>query len=117
LNWCGSQGFDVTITKLSFEDYLMKMKTYKFCMCPPGNGIDVHRAFESLMVGTIPIMVSTPLDSMYADLPVCFIRSMSEITPENLEIQYERIRSRTYRFEQLYAPYWKEKIRLELEKS
>ena len=106
---CRHQGYEIAQSS-PYEEYLNQMKEYKFCMCPPGHGIDTHRVFESLMVGTIPIMMTSPLDSMYEDLPVLIIKSMSMIRKEYLEEQYEKIKKKAYNFEKLYAPYWKKRI-------
>lgn len=106
LRWCILQGFEIAQSS-PYEEYLIEMKTYKFSLCPPGRGIDTHRAFECLMVGTIPIMMKSPLDSMYEDLPVLIVDNLASISKENLEEQYEKIKKKTYHFEKLYAPYWK----------
>ena len=31
-----------------------------FVVCPEGNGADTHRIWESLLLNTIPVVVSTP---------------------------------------------------------
>ena len=36
--------------------YVKELSSYRFNICPPGNGIDTHRIWESLMVKTIPIV-------------------------------------------------------------
>ena len=36
--------------------YIKNLAHYKFNICPPGNGIDTHRIWESLLVGTVPIV-------------------------------------------------------------
>lgn len=94
-------------TAKPFAEYLAEMKTHKFAVAPPGRGLDTHRAWESLMVGTIPIMMTTPLNSLYDNLPVLIIEDWAIITPEFLEKEYIRIRARTYDFSVLYSPYWK----------
>jgi hypothetical protein len=107
--WCTQKGFEVS-GSCGYEDYLKELKEYKFCVSPPGRGIDTHRAFESLMVGTIPILITSPLDSMYDDLPVLIISNLSVITQEYLEEQYLILKKKVFRFEKLYAPYWKQRI-------
>lgn len=34
------------------------MRGYRFCLCPRGNGLDVHRMWECLLVGSVPIYLS-----------------------------------------------------------
>ena len=96
----------------SFENYLANLKLHKFCISPPGMGIDTHRAWESLMCGTIPIMFATPMDNIFEDLPVVIIDDWSIINEDFLNKKYEEIKSREYNFEKLYSPYWKNKIQM-----
>lgn len=90
-----------------FEEYIIELSTYKFCLCPPGRGIDTHRAWEALMVGTIPIVLSTPLDSLFQTLPVIIIDSIEVITEAFLNEKYKEIRSKKYDFSIVYSDYWK----------
>jgi len=107
LDICLEKGFQISPGG-SLEHYLENLSQYKFCVCPPGRGIDTHRAWESLMVGTIPIMISTPLDILYDNLPVVIIKSWSELSMGFLEKEYERVRNgKTYDWSVLYAPFWK----------
>jgi hypothetical protein len=90
----------------SFENYMKELKTYKFCVSPPGRGIDTHRAWEALMMGTIPIMISTTQDHIFERLPVIIIESWEQITKDFLNEQYEDIILKTYDFDILYTNYW-----------
>ena len=110
LNACIQQGFQVSSPK-KYEAYLQELQTYKFCMCPPGRGIDTHRVLECLMVGTIPIMVTGPMDAMYEGLPVLWITNVAQISKTYLEKEYLVMKTKKYEFEKLYAPYWKKRLR------
>lgn len=39
------------------QDNFNTLKTYKFCICPDGNGIDSHRLWEALYFKTVPILL------------------------------------------------------------
>jgi len=45
----------------SFDEYILNLSSYKFALCPPGNGIDTHRFWETLLVGGIPIVEKNDL--------------------------------------------------------
>jgi hypothetical protein len=94
-----------------FENYLVALREHKFALSPPGRGLDTHRTWEALMVGTIPIVIRSPLDILYDQLPVLIIDDWSIITPEYLEQRWQEFQKGTYDFSRLYAPYWKEKLR------
>jgi len=40
-----------------FDSYLDNIYNHKFVICPEGNGIDTHRLWEALYMGTIPIVL------------------------------------------------------------
>ncbi len=53
-----------------------------FEVSPRGNSIDCHRTWEALILGTIPIVKSTPLDPIYDGLPVAIVSDWSEVTAQ-----------------------------------
>lgn len=61
------------------------LKQSKFAICPQGNGIDTHRVYECILFGVIPIVMSSPLDSIYSKLPVLIIQNWNEVTEEYLD--------------------------------
>ena len=52
----------------SFDSYLDTLKRYKYCISPPGNGIDCHRHWESLYLNTYPIVVNNNTFKKWKDL-------------------------------------------------
>ena len=88
---------------------------FAFEISPRGNGLDCFRTWEALVLDTIPIVKTTPLDPLFEDenFPVVVVRSYAEITAEAL---------RRWKAEkqELFTPdmkrrltndYWLEKIR------
>lgn len=98
------------IENKEIEEYIKTLETYKFCICPPGRGIDTHRCWEALMVGTIPIVLSSPLNSLYINLPVLLVENFTEITEKYLIKEYNKLLKNTYNFEKLYCHYWKNEL-------
>lgn len=39
-----------------YHNYLKILSSYKFAICPPGNGVDCHRIWECYYLGVIPIL-------------------------------------------------------------
>jgi hypothetical protein len=89
-----------------FYTYMDSLKNSKFCFSPPGKGIDTHRTYEALLMGCIPIMVSTPLDKVFEDLPVIIEDNWSKIDELYLEQKYKELKERKYNFNKLYLDYW-----------
>jgi len=96
--------------KKPFKAYLSDLARSKFVLSPEGNGIDCLRTWESLLVGSIPIVTKSEIDCLFEGLPVLIIDDWSEITEDFLLAKYEEMRSKQYSMERLYADYWLDKI-------
>lgn len=96
--------------KLQFSEYLETLKEYKYVISPPGNGIDCHRIWESLYLGTIPIVQKHLSLNYFTDLPILFVDSFEEITEKMLndEDLYDRIKSKNK--EKIYFKFFKQQI-------
>jgi len=77
----------------------INMTRYKYIVSPHGNGLDCHRTWEALALGCVPIIKTSPLDPMFAGLPVLIVKDWSDInenllntfqpgTAEKLELSY-----------------------------
>ena len=64
---------------------------YQFVVSPHGGGLDCHRTWEVLLLGSIPIVKSSALDPLYKDLPVVIVKDWSECKdPKNLSLWSDR---------------------------
>jgi len=81
-----------------------------FVICPPGYGLDTVRFWESVLLGTIPIVQHFELDDLYADLPVVFVHDWNQINEEFLLKKYEEIKTKNYSNQKAYFDYWLDKI-------
>jgi len=88
---------------------------HAFEVSPQGNGLDCFRPWEALMLGTIPIVRHSPLDSLFEDegLPVVLVDRWSEVTAENLRRWHRELAPRFDRSleEKLLASHWIGRIR------
>ena len=83
---------------------------YAFVASPFGGGPDCHRTWEALLLGCIPIVKSSGMDPLFDDLPVLLIEKWSDVTQELLNDTIEKFKGRSFSYEKLTLPYWKEKI-------
>ena len=77
------------------EEYLEKLNSYKFVASPEGNGIDCHRTWEAMYLGTIPILTKSVLSSYFEEigLPILLIDDWNKVVNLNedyLEKFYEK---------------------------
>lgn len=110
---------DGWVKMIPFRDhleYMQEMPSFRFVLCPPGNGLDTHRAWESLLLGCYPIVISSTLNPLYEDLPVLILDKWEDLNRELLEKKYEEFKGRSWNYEKLYFPYWlKQVIDLQIE--
>lgn len=108
-NWVKLGNIDNSIS--GRRKFLIEMKSSKFVFCPRGNGIDTHRLWESLYMGSIPIVKYESAHHLFTDLPILFIKNWNEITKEFLNIKYEEIIQKNWNMDKLKLSYWEEFIR------
>lgn len=72
--------------RLSQDECWRRHDEFAFEISPRGKGLDCFRTWESLFLGTIPIVMTTTLDPLYLDekLPVVIVQSWHEVTAKNL---------------------------------
>jgi hypothetical protein len=58
---------------------------YKYVISPHGNGLDCHRTWEALFLGCIPIVKTSPLDSMFQGLPILIVQNWTDVTQKLLD--------------------------------
>ncbi|MCH9613418.1 MAG: hypothetical protein SP1CHLAM54_04180 [Chlamydiia bacterium] len=90
--------------------YLINLKKSKFVVSPRGNGYDCHRTWEALLLGCYPVCITSPLDSLYDDLPVVIVNDWSEVTEEFLNQKYEEFQTTTFNWAKIEMPYWLDQL-------
>jgi hypothetical protein len=101
---------DRGINGSEFDRYLENLYTHKFVVCPEGNGMDTHRTWECLYLGTIPIEKRNINNQFYADLPILLVDDWEEVTEEFLEAAFPMFKTQTWNMKKLTFEYWKNKI-------
>ena len=95
-----------------------KRGEYMFSISLIGKGYDCYRTWESLILGNIVLLQSSPVDYLFRDLPVVIIKDWNSITEKNLQKWGEKYKdaftNKRYK-KQLTSKYWVdllEKVRL-----
>ena len=52
-------------TKQDIKDYYQSMSQYKFVICLEGRGPDIHRNYEAMLVGSIPINIKNVIQKVF----------------------------------------------------
>jgi hypothetical protein len=90
--------------------FLKDVRNHTFVLCPRGNGVDTHRLWETLYMGSIPIIKKHVAYEDFYDLPICLVDEWTDVTPEFLEKEYKRVLNNPINLEKLYMSYWINKI-------
>jgi hypothetical protein len=88
---------------------------FAFVVSPFGQDYECIRTWEALCLGCIPIVRTSPLDSLYEDLPVLIIKEWNCLTPEFLEHTIETYKKKhencEFKYEKLTKQYWAKMLR------
>jgi hypothetical protein len=91
-----------------FSKYICELSEWRYCISPPGNGLDCHRTWEALYLGVIPI-VSRGLGDLFDGLPVIVVDDLAAITMQELEAAEARFPA-SFAYERLRLSWWREAI-------
>jgi hypothetical protein len=95
----------------SYRDYLFDTAHAQFILSPAGNGMDCHRTWEALFMGSFPVTKHSPLDKLYEQFPIVIVDDWAQVTEEFLNKKYEELKKFVYDRKKLYAPYWLDQIK------
>lgn len=95
-----------------FVYYLQDLASHKFCISPPGNGVDCHRIWESFYFGTVPILLRTKFtETISTYFPCILLTSWEELDEKTILASYDsswRTQAQSSPF--LRFNYWKQLI-------
>ena len=97
------------------RQFLRDIRSSKFVFCPRGNGIDTHRIWETLYMGSIPIVKYEKTHHLFEDLPILFIDDWNEVNEDFLNEKYEEIINKDWNIDKLKIGYWTDFIKNKIE--
>lgn len=64
------------VPNLPYNEYLQLLKTYKFAICPEGNGPDTHRFWECIYLQVVPICIENTITKYFSKwYPIILVQS------------------------------------------
>lgn len=69
------------LNNISHSDNMQRFKSYKFCICPEGNGVDTHRLWEALYLRVVPIVIKNEFIDILKnyELPIVILDKWSDL--------------------------------------
>tara|TARA_Y100000592_G_C5481991_1_gene326199 strand:+ start:11016 stop:11867 length:852 start_codon:yes stop_codon:yes gene_type:complete len=93
--------------KCDFPVYAIDIINSEYVLCPTGNGLDTHRAWEALYLGSYPIVEDNFCNrAIFDSLPALFIKDFESLTQEYLISNLEKMRKNKNK-EKLSQEYYK----------
>jgi hypothetical protein len=71
--------------RLDYASYMNHIGDSKFVLCPRGNGLDTHRFYETILMGSIPVVENSTLFPLFRDGKALVLPSFSELKIETLK--------------------------------
>jgi hypothetical protein len=99
-------------TGVDRKELWKKQIEYAFIASPFGNGPDCHRTWEALILGCIPIVLSSEMDSLFDDLPVLLVKKWSDVTEELLHQTIKEYKEKEFNVEKLTLEYWVKRFKI-----
>lgn len=95
-----------------FDNFAQKIRTHKFTLSPEGNGMDTHRTWEALYLGSYPIARRRRFTEEFAkQLPILVIDNWEQVTKDFLNAKYLEMSHKEWNWEALKIGYWEDAIR------
>lgn len=98
------------LPNMDYMNYLKVLLSYKFAICPEGNGIDTHRFWECLYLKVIPICLKNHVTQYYSKLfPILLLDDWNNIDEHSLQVFYNTANWNNYHlldFENFYKKFF-----------
>lgn len=96
---------------VSYDEYIDDVYSHHFMFSPVGNGMDTHRTWEALYLGTLPIEKKNENNVHYSDLPIMIVNEWSDVNEDVLKEFLEAYFFKKWNFDKLKFSYWEDKIK------
>lgn len=91
--------------------YARDLAAHHFVLCPPGNGIDTHRLWETLYAGSIPVVLRNSALNAFGDLPILFVDDLAGLDRSFFEKSLASMgQGNPPILDKLFLPYWRGEI-------
>jgi len=80
------------------SENLNRLKEYKFCICPAGNGVDTHRLWEALYLKVVPIVIDGEFTRILIkyNVPLLVLNNWDELDEDNLNYENYDFNNKTF---------------------
>ena len=101
-----SQSIVATRLSVAHAGFIAALADSRFVLSPPGRGVDCHRTWEALLLGAVPIVKTSILDSLYRPLGILCLPDLLNLTVDALNYHARRYVRPSAALDVLYVDYW-----------
>lgn len=102
-------GYATMATAKPYRPYLEEMAEHRYCVSPPGYGIDCHRTWEALYLGVVPIVAAFAAEP-FNDMRLLPFKDVDDFHPGYLEQAYRLFESHSFTQDKLRLSWWRQQI-------
>lgn len=108
----GDSLVDLRTGRLEPRDYARLSSSYRFILCPRGNGLDTHRFWESLYRGSVPVVIKSPWSQSISRLgiPIVEIEHWGAIQTDSFEIRKAHKSFKPSEIAALWEKHWRNEL-------
>ena len=101
----------------NWNGFVREVRDHKFVLCALKGDIDSHLLWEILLLGSIPVVKSSNLDSLYDGLPIATLGGWADLTEDSLKKEWDRISNSGFELDRVFWPYWENRMREMIDKA
>tara|TARA_B100001113_G_scaffold353755_1_gene359632 strand:+ start:1258 stop:2283 length:1026 start_codon:yes stop_codon:yes gene_type:complete len=98
-----NKSFFISPYNSSISNYKNDLERFKFVLCPPGNGIQTHRLWESLYFGAIPILKNHIFNKNFKKLNAIFVDDFTDLKIKELD---DKIVNKEFDYRDIFKEYY-----------
>jgi hypothetical protein len=94
------------------KNHLSRISTWQrqaecmFVISPEGAGMDCHRTWEALLLGSIPVLKRSPLTKIFENLPVVILDNWGDFNSTNMIAVLNKFQTEKFDFSSLFLMHW-----------
>ncbi|PAV77720.1 hypothetical protein WR25_26580 [Diploscapter pachys] len=94
----------------TWDVFLKEMGNSRFVLSPRGNGIDCHRTWESIIMGSVPIVPNSSIRNVYVGERVLVVDDLTKLNATFLEERYNYFKNAIFAESRIFSRYWMREI-------
>jgi hypothetical protein len=107
-----SPGVLISEQRVDYETYMNTIGDSKFVLCPRGNGLDTHRYYETILMGSIPVVENSTLFKIFRESETLVLTNLSSLTIESLKNHSQNVKSETFSKKIIMWETWRDRIEM-----